>query len=126
MNAFTVTLQAPAAADATPDAQVEAPRIDDRAAGVLQSAIERALCARAETRPGSFRLAMQLWIDPSGSVTEAAALAPSEDPMRDEAVLSAARKVRTAGALHRFSPVTVLLTPSSGTDPCRATRGSEG
>lgn len=122
MNAFTVTLQTlPAAGtEPAPEVQPRAALPDTREAGILQAAIERALCARAATRPGSFRLAMQLWIDAAGGVAKAAALAPSENPARDDEVLSAVRGVRVPGDFHRFSPVTILLAPNGGrNDPCR-------
>ena len=130
MNAFTVTLPdtAPAEPPSVPkQAGAEEPALDNATAGVLQSAIEHALCARAATRPGAFRLAMQLWIDPSGSVANAVALAPSDDPARDDKVLAAVRSIRVPSTLHRFSPVTVLLTPTAGrTDPCRESSAWEG
>ena len=132
MNAFTVTAAnasvpdgVVAHADPAPDAINGV--LDERAATVVQGAIERALCAHASTRPGAFRLAMQLWIDPAGGVADVAALAPSDDPQRDDRVLAALRSVRMPADIHRFSPVTVLLTPSSaGADPCRGARAWEG
>jgi len=128
VNAVTVTLQAPTATGATsvPDAE-PAPVLDERAARVLQLAVERVLCARGSTRPGSFRLAMQLWIDATGSVTKAVALAPSDRPARDDDVLTAVQAVRVPDAFHRFSPVTILLAPNGGrADPCGASREREG
>lgn len=132
MNAFTVTAStevvpdvAPALAEATTDTEQKS--LDARTAAVVQGAIERALCAQAATRPGTFRLAMQLWIDPAGNVADIAALAPSDDPHRDDRVLAALRSVRVPADIHRFSPVTILLTPSgAGVDPCRGTRAWEG
>lgn len=128
VNAVTVTLQASPTADTAPAPDAEPPPVlDDRAARVLQSAIERALCSHASTRPGSFRLAMQLWIDATGSVSKAIALAPSDQPARDDDVLAAVQAVRVAGTFHRFSPVTVLLAPDRGlSDPCAASREREG
>lgn len=129
VNAVTVTLQTPPASYAAPapDADRQAAVLDSRAAGVLQSAIERALCVRASTRPGSFRLAMQLWIDATGVVEKAVALAPSDRPARDDEVLAAIRTVRLPDGFHRFSPVTILLSPNDGrSDPCGALHGREG
>jgi hypothetical protein len=130
MNAFTVTLPDNAPAEplsVAKQAGVGELTLDNGAAGVLQAAIEHALCAHAATRPGTFRLAMQLWIDPAGSVANAVALAPSDDPARDDNVLSAVRGVRVPSTLHRFSPVTVLLTPTAGRrDPCREPGAWEG
>jgi hypothetical protein len=128
MNAFTVTLpDAPPATPSAPPGGAAGPVLDGASAAALQSAIERALCARAATRPGTFRLAMQLWIDETGGVADAVALAPSGDPERDGKVLSAVRAARVPAALRRFSPVTVLLTPTRGPgDPCRTADRWEG
>jgi hypothetical protein len=117
MNAFTVTADPATDADA-PKASVadmhdDAPSLDERGAAAIQAAIEAALCAHAATRPGSFRLAMQVWIDAAGAITDASALAPSDDPQRDARVVAALRGVRLPPSTSRFSPVTVLLTPST-------------
>jgi hypothetical protein len=132
MNAFTVTssnesLPDDAVAPMEPAPVADGLALDARAAAVVQGAIERALCAHDSTRPGSFRLAMQLWIDSAGSVADVAALAPSDDASRDDRVLAALRSVRVPAVLHRFSPVTILLTPSAANvDPCRRARSLEG
>jgi hypothetical protein len=117
MNAFTVTagpatdVDAPMASPAA--AHDEAPPLDEHGAAVIQAAIEAALCAHAATRPGSFRLAMQVWIDAAGAITGASALAPSDDPQRDARVTAALRGVHLPASTSRFSPVTVLLMPST-------------
>jgi hypothetical protein len=127
MSAFTVT------ADPTTDAEVPAasgvathdavPALDEHGAAVIQVAIEAALCAHAATRPGSFRLAMQVWIDGAGVIGRVSALAPSDDPQRDARVVSTLHGVRLPASTSRFSPVTVLLTPSaSGTSRCAGSR----
>jgi hypothetical protein len=123
MNAFTVTSSAtaPSRGPLAPDAAaaVGTPVLGDGDAAELQSAIEQVLCARAATRPGAFRLAMQLWIEPSGRVANVIALAPSDNATRDEQVRVALHTMRLPAALHRFSPVTVLLAPRPGrADPC--------
>ena len=127
MNAFTVTADPATEAD-TPkvsaaDVHDGAPSPDERGAAMIQAAIEAALCAHAATRPGSFRLAMQVWIDAAGAITEASALAPSDDPHRDARVVAALRGVRLPPSTSRFSPVTVLLTPSApGAYRCAGSR----
>jgi hypothetical protein len=131
MNAFTVTAGTTSAVpeETTPrtaDIASSSP-LDEGDAALIQAAIARALCARAATRPGSFRLAMQLWIDASGNVADAAALAPSGDPARDDRVLASVRSVRLPPRLARFSPVTILLVPSgAAADPCHGERAWEG
>jgi hypothetical protein len=127
MNAFTVTADPSTEAD-TPaasaaDAHSDAPSLDERGAAAIQAAIEAALCAHTATRPGSFRLAMQVWIDAAGAITEVSALAPSDDPHRDARVVAALRGVRLPPSTYRFSPVTVLLTPSApGAYRCAGSR----
>lgn len=131
VNAFTVTadetLPAGVAPVATAPARSDQATLDDVDATLIQDAIERALCAHAATRPGEFRLAMQLWIDVSGAIAEAAALAPSANPSRDAQVLATVRSVKLPPRLARFSPVTILLTPSrSPANACRGARAVEG
>lgn len=130
MNAFTVTAE-PAtegegARRVATEANDAAPSLDDRGAAVIQAAIEAALCAHAATRPGSFRLAMQVWINTAGVVSEVSALAPSDDPQRDARVVATLRGVRLPPSTSRFSPVTVLLSPStSGAARCAGPRAWE-
>ena len=131
VNAFTVTADEtlPTGAESVVSAPVAAGQaaLDDVDAALIQEAVQRALCAHAATRPGEFRLAMQLWIDVSGAIAEAAALAPSANPSRDAQVLATVRSVKLPPRLARFSPVTILLTPSrSPTDVCRGARAVEG
>jgi hypothetical protein len=52
----------------------------------LQAVVMRRLCAARETRPGAYRLALQLWIAPSGGISRSAMLASSGDDVRDAAV----------------------------------------
>lgn len=131
VNAFTVTADEtlPAGVEAGASAPVAADRaaLDDVDATLIQDAVERALCAHAATRPGEFRLAMQLWIDVSGAIAEVTALAPSANPGRDAQVLATVRSVKLPPRLARFSPVTLLLTPSRlPTNVCRGARAVEG
>jgi hypothetical protein len=131
MNAFTVTADPAGEVDALTTQGIalheDAPSLDAHAAAVIQAAIEAVLCAHASTRPGSFRLAMQVWIDAAGVIGDVAALAPSDDPQRDARVLATLRGVRLPASTSRFSPVTVLLTPStSDSSRCGGSREREG
>jgi secretin/TonB-like protein len=131
MNAFTVTADPATEAEAqrlpVPDVNSEAPSLDERGATLIQAAIEAALCAHTATRPGSFRLAMQLWIDEAGAITQVSPLAPSDDPRRDARVVATLRGVRLSPSMSRFSPVTVLLTPSApGAYRCAGSHAVEG
>lgn len=121
MNAFTVTaVETPDGTAASPHDD-DRPQLDERMAAAVQRAIEQALCAHRATRPGRYRLAMQLWTDDKGMVSQVSPLAASDDPERDGEVAAALRGMRLPGVTPRFSPVTVLLRPSAST-PC----GEEG
>lgn len=129
-NAFTVTADATAPTPGVPDAPAMArdgsPSLGQGDAFLIQASIAQALCARQDTRPGGFRLALQLWIDGSGTVERASALAPSDDPARDRRVLAAVRSVRLPPRLSGMSPVTVLLVPSpASNESCRGVRAGE-
>lgn len=131
MNAFTVTASSQAPEDdglaLRHDTAPARDMLDERSARAVQVAVEGALCANEDTRPGGFRLAMQLWIGNDGGVTDVAALAASDDPRRDDRVLATLRSLRLPADVHRSSPVTVLLTPSvDADDACRAHRAKEG
>lgn len=122
MNAFTVTGagNVPTGDAVAATASVDDARsLDEASAHRLQAAVMRALCARPDTRPGSFRLALQMWIDEAGDISDIAALAPSDDPVRDTRVLTTLRAMRVPPALHAASPVTLLLRPSAATAACR-------
>lgn len=118
MNAFTVTARPTSRQDvesAPPPAAGDASHaaIDERRAAAIQHAIERALCADERTRPGTYRLAMQVWIDDGGIVSRVSALGSSGDDARDRRVVEALDGLHVPSMTSRFSPVTVLLTPSS-------------
>ena len=103
--------------------------------GVVQTGVMGALCARAETRPGPFRLAMQFWIAGSGQVEKPALLSSTGEASRDAAIIDAiARLTFTEGAPTGMpQPVTILLTaggpdgegscPAPGSRPNRPESG---
>jgi hypothetical protein len=79
----------------------------------VQTAVVRALCERAETRPGRYRSAVQLWIDQSGFVQRLELLGSSGKPARDVAISEVLGHL-TIDALPTFSlpqPITVALSP---------------
>jgi hypothetical protein len=95
-----------AAADAPAAASVE------RYAGQVQRGIERALCGSEETRPGSYRLAMQLWLGADGAVARTHLLGSTGQPGRDARIVAQLGGLRfepQAGTLPQ--PITVLLRP---------------
>jgi hypothetical protein len=83
----------------------------ERYFAAIQAAVARALCKRADTHPGQYRSAVQLWIDQSGTVQRWELLGSSGKPERD-AVIGEALSNLTIDAQPTFSlpqPVTVAL-----------------
>jgi hypothetical protein len=79
----------------------------------VQSAVQARLCRREETRPGTYRTLIRLWIDGSGAVLRAALLTSTGDEQRD-AALSSALQALTVGEPPPPGlpqPVTLLLAP---------------
>jgi hypothetical protein len=112
MNAFTVNAMPAAAGEEAGTPPAAAPALAENDATELQQALEKVLCLRRDTRPGTFRLALQIWIDGNGTVADVVALAPSDDGARDARVLGAVRQARVPARLSAGSPFTVLLAPS--------------
>ncbi|MDH0647653.1 STN domain-containing protein [Pseudomonas sp. GD03858] len=79
----------------------------------LQMAVERALCTSALTRPGSYRAALQIWIDARGQIAQSRLLASTGDFARDAAVIERLHAVRLEGAppTSLAQPITLLLRP---------------
>lgn len=57
-------------------------------AAQVQQALRGTLCASAQTRPGSYRLALQLRLDSRGMVERFRLLSTTGEPARDAAVQS--------------------------------------
>ncbi|GGF51590.1 hypothetical protein GCM10011611_67620 [Aliidongia dinghuensis] len=82
---------------------------------VIQAAMKRTLCRLGTTEPGAYRMAVQLWIAPSGTVTETNLLGSSGNNARD-AALSTMLHNLAVGAPPPAGlpqPVTVLILPRS-------------
>ncbi|RUL75244.1 secretin and TonB N-terminal domain-containing protein [Dyella choica] len=80
-------------------------------AGKIQRPIEVALCQSEETRPGTYRLALQIWIAASGRIEKARLLSPVGSQRDDEV-----RKALNALELEpppsgMPQPITLLLLP---------------
>ncbi|MDH0301510.1 MULTISPECIES: STN domain-containing protein [unclassified Pseudomonas] len=82
-------------------------------AQVLQQAVERALCASALTRPGSYRAALQVWIDARGQIVQSRLLASTGVYARDATIIERLHAVRLDGAppTSLAQPITLLLRP---------------
>jgi len=83
-----------------------------RFAGRVQAGLERTLCGSALTRPGNYRLAMQLWLDASGRVTRTRLLGSTGNPARDARIELLLDGLILDGVPPGMpEPLTVLLTP---------------
>lgn len=96
------------------------------AARVIQQSLEAALCSARATRPGSYRIALQLWMDAaSHRVSRTDVLESSGDPRRDAAILRRLDDLAMPGLpVDLPQPVTLLLLPHAAgrTPPCRGAR----
>jgi hypothetical protein len=94
--------------------------------GALQAGILDALCRSDDTQPGLYRLAVQLWIAPDGSVRRVALLGSTGDAHRDTAIATALEtiSVGTAPPGGMRGPVTMVITPrsASGGEECPGRR----
>lgn len=71
----------------------EAIEPDARFLGALQTGILESLCRTAVTAPGTYRVALQLWVTSTGAVRRAQLLGTSGEPRRDQAIAVALRDV---------------------------------
>lgn len=95
-----------------PAAEAADPVAESYAAS-LQDALENALCRVDGAQPGSYRLALQLWIDGGGEVAKVRLLGSTGQPPRDAAIQAALGALRLdpppAGI---EQPLTLLLLPA--------------
>jgi hypothetical protein len=118
-DAFTLTLDEHAANDAmaTPPGTVSAEEarvaaLSDHYASGLQSRIEAALCRSERTRPGRYRLAMQIWIAASGTVERTQLLDTLGTEALDAEITAVMNGLRLDPPPPSMpQPVTLLLLP---------------
>jgi hypothetical protein len=101
----------------------------------IQRAVQQALCTNARTLPGSFRVALKLWIGRSGTVLLSKRLDTTGDTARDAAIDAVMQSGLQIGQppVGLPQPVTVLISPgerqeadicsSSAPDRRRASNG---
>ncbi|WP_313054850.1 secretin and TonB N-terminal domain-containing protein [Pseudomonas lopnurensis] len=94
------------------------PAVDNRQvsggyAGVVQAALEDALCRSQATRPGNYRIAFQLWIGPQGRVEHSHLLGSTGEARRDAALIELLRalRIRQAPPSSLPQPITILVLP---------------
>lgn len=73
----------------------------------LQKDVMRTLCRSAATRPGVYRAAVDLWVNPSGGVDRAELLSSTGDADRDKRIVAA------LDALHSIPPPSGLAQPTT-------------
>jgi len=81
VDAFVITL---APRPAGTSAATVAP--DRNWLGILQKGVLAALCRNPQTRPGGYRIAIELWIAPDGIIQRSALVGTTGDAMRDAAL----------------------------------------
>ncbi|ARP95267.1 STN domain-containing protein [Bordetella genomosp. 13] len=83
--------------------------------GLLQSRVQRALCAEPTLALGSYRLALSLQVDPAGAVRQARLLDTTGDAARDAAILRALSRVQVGrGPASPDRPFVLLVQPREG------------
>ena len=86
----------------------------------LQRAVEAALCRAPLTRPGEYRLALQVWLDSDGEVQRLRLLGSTGRAERDKAVESALGGLRVDPPPPGLAqPLTLLLLPADASRPAR-------
>ncbi|MBV8927052.1 MAG: STN domain-containing protein [Bradyrhizobium sp.] len=60
---------------------------DDRFLAALQNSVLDALCRDPQTRPGSYKVGLELWIGQDGIIRHSALIGSTQDPERDLALL---------------------------------------
>jgi hypothetical protein len=95
---------------------------DNRFAGALQSGVLGALCNNPQTRPGDYRIALELWLSPAGVVQRVAFIGSTGDAARDVALVRALQGVVISAPMPAGTPQPLVLTvaprPASETGDC--------
>ncbi len=80
----------------------------------LQNDVIRALCRNAATRPGDYRVAIDLWVGLSGRVERVAFLGSTGDDDRDKQIARMLEGLRSVSPPSGMAqPTTLLLVPKA-------------
>jgi hypothetical protein len=85
-------------------------------AGNIQRSIESALCRFDETRPGTYRLALQVWIAPSGKIEQTRVLSVDDNARADAVSKALSHVVLNPPPAEMPQPLTLLLLPRNPAD----------
>jgi hypothetical protein len=89
---------------AVPDrAQAPASHPDEHFVSALQNGVLDLLCRNSQTRPGRYKVALELWIAPTGAIQHSALMASTGDVALDTALLRALR----GGSINAAPPAKV-------------------
>jgi hypothetical protein len=102
--------------------------VTERYAGKIQRLIEVALCQSESTRPGSYRLAMQIWIASSGKVERSRLLTPMNDDRGNKVRAALNTLLLDPPPAGMPQPVTLLLLPGREvpSSACASALSSQG
>lgn len=85
----------------------------------VQDAVEHALCGDGRTRPGGYRLAVQLFIADSGAVEAVHLLGSTGDDARDAAISAVLVRAGVAPPPRQLpQPLTIVLQQKAGAACC--------
>jgi hypothetical protein len=79
--------------------------------GFLQAGVMKMLCRTAETRPGSYHIALQYWIDPWGRIARVKLIGSSGNDERDGAIVDAMQALVLPPPGDMPQPVTMAIEP---------------
>jgi hypothetical protein len=80
-------------------------------AGTIQRSVESALCRFDQTRPGTYRLALQMWIAPSGKIEQTHVLSNDDDARAAAVSKALSHVVLDPPPPSMPQPLTLLLLP---------------
>jgi hypothetical protein len=95
----------------------------------LQGTLTQILCRQPQTRPGTYRLGIQVWIGSDGTVRASHFLGSTGDQARDAAIAALLSAVPvTPPPVSLLQPVTILLLPlpAGAASECGPSSGSAG
>jgi TonB family protein len=86
---------------------------DSRFIGAVQAGILGALCGNPQTRPGGYKIAIEVWISPSGAVQRTELIGSTGDATRDAALGNALQgaTVEAAPPAGMPQPLVMMIAP---------------